>query len=390
MKIGYFANLNNLGHQRPYARVLDNAREIATTLDAAGWDSIWFTEHHFGIEGNEVLPNPIVMATDIAARTSNIRIGLAAAIIPFWHPLRLAEDIALLDQLSGGRLELGVGRGNYGLEGMNLNRIADPRNPDQNFAVFEETLDILLKAFAQPRIAHQGRFYSFPTPGFTWDRAHTVRSPEYVDKETNELIRMSVVPRTLQQPHPPLWQVIDSPRSIVWAARKGLKIIAWRPPLESLRERYRLFQREVTEARGVEVPWGEGTGLMRDMFVAETMEEARRQAGEAIIGYYRWTGWRGLGIFLNPGEVAPPPTAMSYDWAHPRSLLFGTPDYVAARIAELEDELNLEHLLVCCSWPGLEPEKTMRSLRLFNAEVLPRLRGGTRPGAARAEGGTVA
>ena len=76
-----------------------------------GWDSIWFTEHHLNHEGMEACPDPLLMSADIAARTQRIRLGQAANIITFWNPLRIAEDIAMLDHLSGGRIEVGLGRG---------------------------------------------------------------------------------------------------------------------------------------------------------------------------------------------------------------------------------------------------------------------------------------
>ena len=140
MKIGYFCNPWNIG--RDYRDILNEVRELARFCEQAGFDNFWLAEHHFSIWGREMLPNPLIMAADLAARTERIRIGLAAAIITFWHPLRLAEDIALLDQLCDGRLELGVGRGNYGLEGLNLNPKADPNNPADNFGVFEDTINI--------------------------------------------------------------------------------------------------------------------------------------------------------------------------------------------------------------------------------------------------------
>ena len=109
MKFGYFCNLTNKSH-KPYTQVLDEAREIAVYCDSTEWESIWFTEHHLNHEGMEVCPNPLMMSADIAARTKNIRIGQAANIITFWNPIRVAEDIALLDHMSGGRLEVGLGR----------------------------------------------------------------------------------------------------------------------------------------------------------------------------------------------------------------------------------------------------------------------------------------
>ena len=99
MKIGYFCNSTNWDN-KSYSQILNEIREIAIYCDKNSWDSIWFTEHHFSHEGMEICPNPILLSSDIAARTNNIRIGQAATIVTFWNPIRVAEDIALLDNLS--------------------------------------------------------------------------------------------------------------------------------------------------------------------------------------------------------------------------------------------------------------------------------------------------
>ena len=111
MRFGYFLNQNNLGLVKPYGQVLSEGRQIARYCDRNGWDSIWTTEHHFGHEGLEVCPNPTLMGVDLAAHTERIRIGQAANIITFRHPIQVAEDLAMLDHMSAGRLEVGVGRG---------------------------------------------------------------------------------------------------------------------------------------------------------------------------------------------------------------------------------------------------------------------------------------
>jgi Luciferase-like monooxygenase len=138
-------------------------------------------EHHFSVWGRELLPNPLMTAVDLAARTKRIRIGLAAAIVTFWHPLRAAEDIALLDQLTGGRVEIGFGRGNYGLEASNLNPDADPNDQARYKLVFDEAVSVIKAALTQERFSFKGKVYQFPAPGFRADRAHTVKDPEYVD-----------------------------------------------------------------------------------------------------------------------------------------------------------------------------------------------------------------
>ena len=148
MKFGYFCNTTNWS-KKPYAELLDEARDISVYCDKNNWNSVWFTEHHFNHEGMESCPNPLVIGTDIAARTKNIRIGQAANIITFHNPIRLAEDIATLDQLSKGRVEIGVGRGIYGREAINMNVEADLKDQAKNFRLFEETLTIMKKAWTK-------------------------------------------------------------------------------------------------------------------------------------------------------------------------------------------------------------------------------------------------
>jgi alkanesulfonate monooxygenase SsuD/methylene tetrahydromethanopterin reductase-like flavin-dependent oxidoreductase (luciferase family) len=135
MRFSIFHNLGAPGRLGEHAQVVDEAREFAIAAEQAGSWSTWYTEHHFGHEAIEITPNPVLMGTDIAARRSRIRTDQAASIATCWHPLRLAEDIAMLDQRSGGRVEVGLGRGLYGREALNLDALADPRDPEQNRAL---------------------------------------------------------------------------------------------------------------------------------------------------------------------------------------------------------------------------------------------------------------
>ena len=375
MKFGIFANLAGPGRHQDFAKVIEEAREQAVYCDQAGFDSIWYTEHHFGHEGYELVPNPILMGADIAAHTKNIRIGQAANIITFWHPLRLAEDIALLDQLSGGRVEVGIGRGLYGREAMNLNQLADPRDQEKNRALFEETYEILKKALSERFFSHQGEFYQFPAPGLKWNHPLSPQTDEYMDMEKGEIKKMSIMPPPLQQPHPPLWQVIDTPRSIRWAAEHQVNGIFWMPTVKELKIRFELYRETLSQAKGAPAKLGEGLALVRDCYVAETMEEARRDAEEAVLHTYRWIcHWRGLGNMLDPGEELKPGTELSYEFLHSRNLLFGTPDYVAEKIQELKEELNVQHLLLWTNHGSLSHEKIMRSTKLFAEEVMPRFK----------------
>src|SRR5215472_11529971 len=126
MRLGYFFTMHSFDGAS-HADMVDFALEQTLAVEEAGFNTVWMGEHHFGGEGFDVHPNPVLTSAYFAAKTSMIRLGLAAVIAPEWHPLRLAEDIAALDQLSGGRVDCGVGRGITSRELSNLNLL----NPDR-------------------------------------------------------------------------------------------------------------------------------------------------------------------------------------------------------------------------------------------------------------------
>jgi alkanesulfonate monooxygenase SsuD/methylene tetrahydromethanopterin reductase-like flavin-dependent oxidoreductase (luciferase family) len=380
MKYGYFANIHDPTQSRDYGAMIGEMRELATFCDKAGFETFWLPEHHFSVWGRELLGNPLMMAADIAARTERIRLGLAAAIITFWHPLRLAEDLALLDHLTGGRLEIGVGRGNYGLEASNLNPAADPNNRAANVKVFLETLDVVKKALTEERFSHQGELFTFPAPGFRADKAHTVKDSRYVDAATGELIRLTTYPRAKQKPMPPLWQVVSEDyESIRFCARNDMGIIMWRPTVQETRRRLEAYKQAWEAEIGRSMPLGRRAALVRDTFVAESAAEARRIAGKAVMDALNFANWRGARIFLDPDEQlgadeeARLGKELTFEFVNDRALLFGSPDEVLAKLIALNEETGIEQIIFKSCWPGLAHEHTMRSLELLTREVLPRL-----------------
>ena len=387
MKIGYFCNTTNW-NKKSYTEILDNARDIAIYCDKNNWNSIWFTEHHFNHEGMESCPNPLMLGTDIAARTKNIRIGQAANIITFHNPVRLAEDIATLDHLSNGRLEVGIGRGIYGREAIHMNVESDLKDQAKNKRLFEETLTIIKKAWTEKFFSHQGEFYTYPAPDFVWQHDMSPPNEDFVDLKTNKLKKISVIPKPLQKPHPPLSQVVDSTGSIEWAAKNRIKTIMWIPTIKTLKKRFDIYKNARSETEKKDVLLGENITLVRDMFVADTMEDAKKLAGEHIINYMKWVcHFRGLGNHMDPGEELPKTKGkldlLNYEFLHKRNLLFGTPDYVVEKIKELKSELNLQNLLVWSNFSGVKHEDAMRSIKLFNDEVMPKINPG-KPGLKKA------
>ena len=377
MKIGYFCNITNW-KKKPYSEILDNVRNIADYCDKNNWNSIWFTEHHFNHEGMESSPNPLMMCTDIAARTKQIRLGQACNVITFWNPIRLAEDIATLDHLSKGRVEVGIGRGIYGREAVHMNVEADLKDQAKNKRLFEETLTIMKKAWTEKFFNHKGEFYTYPSPNFVWQHDMSPPDEDFMDLKTNQIKKISVIPQPYQKPHPPIWQVVDSASSIEWAAKNGINCIMWIPTVKTLKKRFEIYKNAKSETKKKDTPMGEGISLVRDMFVAETMEDAKKLAGEQMVNYMRWVcHWRGLGNHMDPGEELPQTKGkldlLNYDFLHKRNMLFGTPDYVVEKIKELQTELNLQNLLVWSSIPGIKHEDAMRSVKLFNDEVIPKI-----------------
>ena len=377
MKIGYFCNITNW-KKKPYKQILDEARDIAMYCDKKNWDSVWFTEHHFNHEGMEACPNPLMMCADIAARTKQIRLGQACNVITFWNPIRLAEDIAALDHLSNGRVEVGIGRGVYGREAIHMNVEADLKDQAKNKRLFQKTLAIMKKAWTEEFFDHKGEFYTYPSPNFVWQHDMSPPNENFVDLQTNKIKKIGVVPQPHQRPHPPIWQVVDSTGSIEWAAKNGINCIMWIPTVKTLKKRFEIYKNAKSESEKRDVPMGEGIRLVRDMFVAETMEEAKRLAGKHMVDYMRWVcHWRGLGNHTDPGEELPETKnkldLLNYEFLHKRNMLFGTPNYIIEKIKELQSELNLKNLLVWSNFPGVKHEDAMKSIKLFNEEVIPKI-----------------
>mgnify|MGYP001256955806 CR=1 FL=1 len=378
MQFGIFHIPHDLTAERDYREVVGEMRELAKACDQSGFDVFWIAEHHFSVWGRELCPNPILLASDVAARTERLRVGLAAAIITFWHPLRLAEDVATLDHLADGRLEVGVGRGNYGLEATNLNPAANPNNPQENFNVFNETLQILKKALSEERFSHKGALYEFPAPGFSADMAHTVDDPRFADPETGELVKITTLPHPHQKPHPPMWVVVNSDLSIQHAAENGCGIIMWRPPNATLKQRIDHYRE--SWARSGDGPHGPRTAVMRDTFVADSEDQAREIAGEAAMGALNFANWRGPYIYLNPGEELDEATQaaqtkeLSFDFVKDRSLLFGSPDDVTDKLIAMHRETGIDQVSFKTDWPGLEHRHALRSVERLRDDVIPRVR----------------
>ena len=211
-----FTELDNvgLGGTPPDERRLSNeqiakaypmALDVAQHMDRLGFYALWGTEHHFQREGYEVVPNLILWGTHLAAHTTRLKIGCAFNVSPVWHPIRLAEDYALADILTGGRIIFGVGRGYQTREVETLG--APLLDTDANRELFEEQMEVIMKAFNEDSFSHQGKHYTIPAPA------------PFRGYQPTEV---TLVPRPIHQPVE-IWQAIASGRSIPYMARHGIK-----------------------------------------------------------------------------------------------------------------------------------------------------------------------
>ncbi|MFC7766048.1 LLM class flavin-dependent oxidoreductase [Leucobacter soli] len=162
MKFDLFVNLFDEA-RRPYRTVVDELLAVTQQVEELGFDTIWTGEHHFGGEGYDIQPNPIMNLLYLAQHTERIRLGIAAVVLPAWHPLRLAEDLAILDHLSNGRVEVGIARGITDRELSNLNSTRVERRFGQaSRQMFKETLDIVRASWTEESLQWDGQYYTFP------------------------------------------------------------------------------------------------------------------------------------------------------------------------------------------------------------------------------------
>ena len=362
------------GEATSSAELLDNLRAQTVLAEQLGFEAMWLGEHHFGLYGVGDIPNPILLGADLAARTSRIRIGQMANIATWWHPIRLAEDIATLDIMTRGRVDVGFGRGIWPYEGPQFHPNADPRKDQENRELFQETVEVVRKIWSEEFFSHQGANYNFPVPDTVF--SHPSYPPDPAWSEDGRVTRLRITPRPFQKPHPPLWMTVSTDRSVATAAEMGLKACYWQPPPLRLRERMIHYAEVRSEVEGRLFTLGEDQAVMRSTYVAASMEEARREAEAGIMSAYIFNDpFRGRQVFTNPGEELDAEVKLDWEFLEPRTLLVGSPDNVVEKIQELQEVCNLDYLLVEFAHTGIPLKKTLQNLENFGTKVMPRFIG---------------
>jgi alkanesulfonate monooxygenase SsuD/methylene tetrahydromethanopterin reductase-like flavin-dependent oxidoreductase (luciferase family) len=351
------------------ATPLATAEEMAVVMDRHGFDTLWLAEHHFQREGYECIPNILMLAVHIANKTQRLRIGCGFNVAPMWHPLRLAEDYAMADILTGGRVRFGVGRGYHTREVETLG--APIMDQEANRELFEEQVELILKALREDSFSHQGKHYTIPP-----------RLP-YRGYELEEI---TLVPRPT---HPvECWQPIvsASERGLGFMARNGIKgFMGGGAAVGGARHGLIEAWRERLAKGGRETELGGDLIVGFSCYITDSEEDAITLVSPFVEEHQKMFGPLGFAGKLTDEQVemlGDPKRARhaglpsSRDQYEAGAWICGPAERVAEKILELQETYpGLEEIMV--GQPiGTPRAVILEQLERFGAEVMPLLRRG--------------
>jgi alkanesulfonate monooxygenase SsuD/methylene tetrahydromethanopterin reductase-like flavin-dependent oxidoreductase (luciferase family) len=330
MKVGILQFFGWRDRSVPLNSVYQTAIDRFSIMDQTGYDAVWLAEHHFSTFS--VCPSVHMMGTMAASHTKRLRIGTAVSLAPFYNPLRLAEEVALLDVLSGGRVNWGAGRG---FERSEFAAFGIPG--EESAPRFHETVDIVLKAWISQRVTHHGRFFQYDG--------------------------VEVLPKPLQTPHPPVWMAASSLSAIEWAAGQGHSILmdphSSRAELVGKRRHYAAMLVEAGhDDAGRIIP------MARLIAVDETEEKARAVATRVA----EWT----IASYVGPKHIGNVrQEARNFGDKNPVDfyvddvMIHGTAESVVDQIQSFAAEIGMTYLMAA--------PMSARSFRLLTDKVLPHI-----------------
>jgi alkanesulfonate monooxygenase SsuD/methylene tetrahydromethanopterin reductase-like flavin-dependent oxidoreductase (luciferase family) len=344
MEFGVFDHMDR--GQGTLGDLYESRLKLAEEYDRAGFYGYHVAEHHATPLG--VAPSPSVFLSAVAQRTKRLRFGPLVYLLPMYHPIRLIDEICMLDQMSGGRFMLGIGRGispvEVGLWGL---------DPDAAPAMYAEALEVILRGLATNELTFEGKYYRFD--------------------------RMPMELEPVQRPHPPLWYGVARPEAVDWCAEHDVNIVTNLPPgpMRAVTDRYRA----VWAAQGksaATLPKMAGT---RHVVVAGTDAEALDVARR---GYPKWRQsflklWIDRSTLL-PSPAAIPPETFDELQASGRGIA-GSPGTVRDFLRQAMEEGGLNYLLCRFAFGDLAPAESLQSVKLFANEIMPAF-AGPEPGSA--------
>jgi alkanesulfonate monooxygenase SsuD/methylene tetrahydromethanopterin reductase-like flavin-dependent oxidoreductase (luciferase family) len=312
--------------------------------DTLGYDTAWVAEHHFSNQYG-IMPDVFTYMGYLAAKTSRIRLGTAVVTVPLYEPVRVVENMAFVDILSGGRVMIGLGSGYRPYEFAGFGRDFEGRHDRQ-----EEAIELILELLHTRRVTYQGRYFRATVAG------------EY-----------EVFPVSVQQPHPPLFMAASTDRSMAYAARHGFGLmLSTLPSIETLARQvgfYRGHVKEVSPPLDQNPACGK-VDVARWVYVAETDEAAKRDTEADIVRHISHFMSSATSGYLGNVSEKHRIDTLNYDTLAATTLMHGSPETVIARLRALRDQTALTSLLLHYP-PSYGHEKTMQSLRLFAERVMP-------------------
>ena len=327
-------------NQLKLADLYEQRLRVLEYADEAGFYCYHLAEHQGSPLG--MAPSPGVFLAAAAQRTQRIRLGPLVYLLPIYNPLRLAQEICMLDQLSRGRLEVGVGRGISPIELSFYNVDAQ-----ESRAMFREALDIITSGLTSGTISYEGHYFSFKD------------------------VRLHVEP--LQKPYPPLWYPTDSLDRTEWLAQEGFNTITHYPPMPAIRELFDLYKRVWKEHQqdqgrlNAHVP-DPKYGIVRHVYVAETDAKALKEAKAAFADFNNNFNY----LRTERGEEARAQFLGDFDARMQDGLhVVGSPASVRSQVKEHLDITGSNYFVGSFFFGTLTLEQTMNSLRLFAQEVMP-------------------
>lgn len=347
MKFGFFFQMPCATDQSEADRYRATIEQIVLA-DELGFDTAWLAELHF-FHRFSIMPAPLQVAVAAAQRTRRIRFGTGVVLLPFHHPLRVAEEAAVTDILTGGRLELGVGRGTIAVH---FRGFGVPR--DESRERFEESLAIIRKAWASESFSYEGRFYQIP--------------------------EVALAPKPLQKPHPPIRIAANSPDTAEFAGTNGYNVMVASPinPLPGFFDHVRKYRDALAKA-GASTSSGDVAALFFAC-TAPTLAQARAEYEPSMMHYFRTIGEQALlgdkgqyeGSYQYLRQVRERALSMKWDDIDRSMAIFGPPEECIRRINAIYDGARINQL-VCWFNPGgrIPHRDVMAAMERFATNVMP-------------------
>lgn len=349
------------------ATVLDKAEAIVTTMDRLGYSTFWAAEHRLQREGYECIPNLLLHFVHLAHLTKQIKFGCGFNVAPMWHPLRLAEDFAVADRLTGGRIIFGVGRGYHSRECEVLGAPSTAIDNDANRELFEDQVEILMKAFNEPSFSHYSKHYTIPPR---------------IPYRGYELENVTLVPKPLKTPVE-CWQPIvsASERAMDFMAKHGIKgIIGGGAAAGGATATVVQAYRDALARTGRETELGTDLIVGFSLHIAETekkaIEEARPFFEENMkmfgpLGFVRGLTDEQLSALADPKRARSAGLPTLEQAVEAGSWLCGPPELIIEKLQDVQDRFpGLEEVNVG-SVIGTPQKVIIEQLEAFAKDVMP-------------------